>query len=178
MSNVLKYVDPLFGEISSNKPFPMVLFNDLTKVAEILAGDDYYFQLIRLIRHCGGVLDAVDSTSCPSLYLLLNALPVDKINLVYIGKRTDLNDAVKATIDCTIFFADGILRVSAQWCAYKEIRAREIVDSLVEPLMECGLITRTYVKHDSGDVERLSSSKDEAANILFSLSGYPSMRLE
>ncbi|SMG62307.1 conserved hypothetical protein [methanotrophic bacterial endosymbiont of Bathymodiolus sp.] len=85
-----------------------------------------------------------------------------------------MNANVEATLDCSITLLNGIVRVTAHWCAYKDVRANEIVTSLLNPLIENNLLTKVFIKTQGvNENKALSQDKETAKKQLFMLSGYP-----
>ncbi|WP_299945651.1 hypothetical protein [uncultured Microbulbifer sp.] len=167
------YIDPLFGEIDTRKSTPRVDLSNVTDVADRLPAQSFKNQLGRLLRDNDGKVDVIHYSSCPDFERFLEKIPKHEIDCIYIGQRTDQNKAVKATLDCTLFLSDGVLRVIAQWCAYKDIRAQEIVDTLLVPIMSNDFTDRTFIKWSHDEIESLPNDMNIASGELFTLSGYP-----
>lgn len=98
--------------------------------------------------------------------------------MIQIGQRKDVNTNVEATLDCSIFLINGMIRVTSHWCAYKEIRASEIIGTLLNPLFENKLIEKTFIKIPDNNIETLCKDKDMATKQLVALSGYPNVTIE
>lgn len=167
--------DALFGPININLNFNSIEFNKLTDQASRLEQEPFYSQVSRLLRENHGKIDAIDETSSPYLDLLLNKIPSDKVQLIYLRKRTDVNNAhdINGTIDCSLHMPDGVLRITAHWTAYKPMRAQEIVESLLKPIKERDLLSKTYIHYGENDIEKISQSIEEASQELFRLCGHP-----
>lgn len=73
---------------------------------------------------------------------------MSQIGLVYVGSRKDVNQNVKATLDCTLVFVEGTLNIRPHWTAYKEIRANEIINTLLKPLRKYKLVGKTLLVTD------------------------------
>lgn len=167
--------DYLFGQMRKTKGFPAIPLVNLLKVARHLTPEHFVKQLNRLVAASGGALDITDETSMPDFQAFLERIPSDDVHLVNISKRTDLNDSVDATLDCTLFIEGGMVRVSPQWCAYKYNRAIDIIDTLLKPLFEKQLLDRTFIDADWDDEELVSVDNylSYAPQVLFTLAGYP-----
>ena len=169
---ITKY-DVLFGEVYTRNNINTIQLSNITNASNRLQPRELGLQLNRLLRQNNGEVEAVDSTSSPDFYLILDKLLQSDVHCIYIGKRTDQNNSVKATLDCSLFLNDGLLKIVPQWCAYKEIRANEIVSSLIEPIFRNALLDRVYIDYGQNKYENLPSSVEEASGELFALSGYP-----
>tara|TARA_R110001583_G_scaffold88544_3_gene229463 strand:- start:1155 stop:1694 length:540 start_codon:yes stop_codon:yes gene_type:complete len=170
-----KKSDCLFGELTKEGEFYTMDFRLLTDLASQLKSEFFAVQLNRLLRSVDGRIDATDSTSMPPLDEFLDQIPENKIHLIRIGQRKDVNNSVVATLDCSIFFAEGLLRVTAHWCAYKGIRADEIVSTLLAPITQNNLLDRAYINWGNGEIEKVAAKRVDAKQQLFTLSGYPSV---
>jgi len=119
----------------------------------------------------------IDGTSHPSFDKLLQSLNADDIGQVLIGRRTDRNSNVKYTLDCQLWLHNGILDVRPHWTAYKEIRAGEIVQTLINPLTKERLLNRTFL-NDSDSADRRNWRKASGIPLdliqaVCTISGYP-----
>ncbi len=166
--------DFFFGKINKTEEgFYQLGLSEITKLGEMVSPDFFYSQLNRLLLNSSGFLDIYDGTSHPRFSSFLDTLFLNEIGMIQIGQRKDVNNNVKATLDCSIFLTNGIIRVTAHWCAYKEIRASEIIGSLLNPLVENKLIEKTFIKVPDNNIKPLSKDKEIATKQLFALSGYP-----
>ncbi len=97
---------------------------------------------------------------------------------IEIYARTDINNNVDATLACDIVLENGVVSVVPHWCAYKDIRADEIVSTLLVPLYLKGLHTRTYLRWEDGKTDKLTNGMDwgheDVLKAVFKLSKYPS----
>jgi len=166
--------DFFFGEIyeTKDKTFQLQL-SDVNKLGNIVSPEFFYAQLNRILLSYNNRIDLYDGTSHPDFPKFIKYLPPENIGMIQIGQRKDVNDNVKTTLDCSIFLTNGIVRVTAHWCAYKEIRADEIVSTLLNPLIEHKLIEKTFLKKPDGEAIAISRDKESASKQLFALSGYP-----
>jgi hypothetical protein len=165
--------DVLFGAIDTGESTSKLELNNIVDAARRLKTTGLIAQLNRLLRENNGSVEAVDYSSNPDFYVILDNLAKSDIHCIYISMRTDQNDSVKATIDCSLFLNDGLLRVTPQWCAYKDARSDEITGGLVEPLFRNNLHDLVYIDHGGNEFEDFPEDIDEASRALFSLSGYP-----
>ncbi|BCD97746.1 hypothetical protein [Marinagarivorans cellulosilyticus] len=170
--------DVLFGEIDTRGESCSLEFAGVVSVARRLQPRGFANQINRLLRESGGSVEAIEHTSDPDFYVILDKLSKADIDCIYIGRRTDQNSAVKATLDCSLFLSDGLFRVVPQWCSYKDTRADEIVGGLIEPLFKNELIDIVYIDYGQDEFEKLPDSIEEASRALFSLSGYPKYKKE
>lgn len=169
--------DCLFGEVTKSGDFYTLDLSLLTGIANQMKPRFFVEQLHRLLRSVEGRLDATDPTSTPPLVELLDQIPDENIHLIRISRRCDVNENVKATLDCSIFLAEGLLRVTAHWCAYKPNRAEEIVNSLLMPLAENNLLDRTFLDWGNDEYEKMPTERSSAIRELVTLAGYPSVTI-
>jgi len=167
--------DFFFGNINNEriKNIYSIGLHQLIDMAEKVDADYFTKQLNRLLTSVGGNLIVNNGTSMPSLYKLLNKIHSSEIGMVQIGARTDINDSVKATLECSFYLENGILNLRPHWCAYKDIRADEIISTLLVPLHENNLISKTFTIWSEGEAECFSEDIESQVSCLFSLSGYP-----
>ncbi len=132
-------------------------------------------QLNRALSEYGGSLIFTDETSSPNFWELINQIVTEDIGFIEIYARYDVNDSVKATLGCDIILLNGILSVQAHWCAYKEIRTREIIDTLLVPLHLKNLQNKTYIRWDDGRTEPLLHRDDYVTELkkVLQLANYP-----
>ncbi len=154
--------------------------SDLAAYADITTPKYFKRALNRCLRDIpNNRIIASDASTHPAGFAkILSLLDADDIGLTVIGRRTDVNDNVKYTLDCQLLLEEGILHVQPHWTAYKEIRAEEIVTTLLRPLMKKGLFSRTFINdnyesnyHDWQSISELSEI--ELVSIIFNLAGYP-----
>jgi len=167
--------DFFFGNINKEqfKNIYSIELHQLTDMAEKVGAGYFTKQLNRLLTSVGGNLIVDHGSSMPSLYKLLNKTHSSEIGMVEIGARTDVNDSVKATLECSLYLENGILNLRPHWCAYKSIRADEIISTLLVPLHENNLISKTFTIWSQGESERFPEDIESQVSCLFSLSGYP-----
>lgn len=135
-------------------------------------------QFNRLLKKMDGNIILSDGTSHPNFDELLNCINTRSIGGIYIEQETTVNDNVKATLSCSLFLAEGIIKVLPHWCAYKQIRADEIITTLLCPLHRENLEAITYLKVTDGEghkYKKLVHGDDYSREIkdVLELSGYP-----
>ncbi|WP_198266666.1 hypothetical protein [sulfur-oxidizing endosymbiont of Gigantopelta aegis] len=144
--------------------------------------DSRYFvrQVNRLLRKVDGYLDLTHGTSHPPFVQLMDLFGKGDIGFSVITARKDVNASVEATLDCSLYLDEGVIRVVPHWCAYKEIRASEIRDTLMSPLFRHGMIGKVFLSlaEDKAGLIALANNEKEALAQLFALSGYPTMKLK
>jgi len=166
--------DFFFGDITAHKAngvkYPLRDMNDLTKR---VTPDFFTDQLNRLVRIGNQRLTLTDDTSMPDFESLVSHIRPEAVGYVRIYPRKDINSAVEATLACDLIMKEGVVTVCPHWCAYKDIRAAEVVSTLLVPLHRTGLAARTYL--DDGEQEHrlimLGSTEDEIRAV-FRLAGY------
>jgi len=170
----VKIEDFFFGDvyISDDSQEHSISLRSANELASICGVKHFTAQIRRFLR-THGLLVLTEGTSHPPFPELIKHLETEEIGLVQIGAREDVNSNVPATLDCSLMFVEGIVSVRPHWTAYKEIRADEIVTSLLVPLHESGLIGRTITQRTRHSVELISSSVEQQINVLFGLSGFP-----
>ncbi len=75
-----------------------------------------------------------DGTSYPSFWSFIDKVDPEQVGFVEIYARQDVNDNVEATLACDIVLVNGVITVKPHWCAYKDIRADEVISTLLVPL--------------------------------------------
>lgn len=163
--------DFYFGTINktAGSEFSLSL-NHLNKLIRLgISPSAFTAQLNRLLAQTDSHLVVSDGTSYPDFITLINHINPDAISMIELEARTDINTAVDATLACNIYLADGVLNVRTNWCGYKDIRADEIMATLITPLYLLQLNTRTVI-----DNTLLSSDPADAIHQVFVLSKYPS----
>ena len=135
-------------------------------------------QFERLLKKNNGYLILSDGTSHPNFQEFLDCINTSKIGGVNIEKETTVNRNVKATLSCSLFFSEGIVKIEAHWCAHKEARASEVVTSLLCPLHRENLEAITFLKishDDDHKYKKLVHGDDYTREIkdIFELSGSP-----
>ncbi|WP_240224659.1 hypothetical protein [Rheinheimera hassiensis] len=127
-------------------------------------------------NHC--ILE--DGTSYPPFWDLIDKINPESIGCIEIYARTDVNEAVEATLACDILIDQGVISVVPNWCAYKVIRADEIVSSLLLPLHLKGLHRKALLRDADGKLKALrqepsdSGYRDELKLVL-DLAKYPNV---
>ncbi|EBA7134422.1 hypothetical protein B7I57_18925 [Salmonella enterica] len=166
--------DFFFGLINKNNPE-----TSLQKVvlqSKKVSKKFFTNQLNRCLNWTGGRLVLKDETSSPPFRDFIKKISPGAIGLVEISARDDINTNVEATLSCDIYLSKGVVTVEPHWCAYKSMRADEIISTLLVPLHEKGLHDRTFIVSSDGKRERLlcfhhSDFLDEVMR-LFILSRY------
>lgn len=164
----MKNADFFFG----SAPFDLYRWRDL---ASTVSQEHFTAQLNRYLKANNNFVEIFHETSHPDFSSLLGAISPQEIGNIKIFARTDQNNAVKATLACDILLVNGVVRVTPQWCAYKEARASEIISSLLVPIHARALQGKTYIIDGSGAIDRLLHGSDFESELqnIFSLSGYP-----
>lgn len=121
--------------------------NDLIRRGKLSGPEHFTAQLRRLIAQNPQAV-VTDGSSNPPFEDFLACLDMSQIGLVYVGSRKDVNQNVKATLDCTLVFVEGTLNIRPHWTAYKEIRANEIINTLLRPLRKYKLVGKTLLVTD------------------------------
>lgn len=167
------YDDFFFGKVNVKKP--VLNLREVISLSNQVSGEFFTNQINRLLFKTGGRLTLSDSTSFPPLKDFLDNILTEQTGFVELYARTDVNPTVKATLACDIFFPEGVITIMAHWCAYKTMRADEIISTLLIPLHLKGLHERTYIVFEDGSKERLLCDGDIKNEIvkIFMLSHYP-----
>lgn len=167
--------DFFFGEIYklSKTQEPYIVLSDACDLVDKVGAAFFTAQLNRLLMSMGGHLVLSDGTSHPCFQAFLAGVQASEIGFVEIQARTDVNNNVKATLECSIWLAQGVIHIRPHWCAYKSIRADEIVSTLLAPLHRKGLVGRTYIRWSSKVTETLPNDLREQVEAVFMLSQYP-----
>jgi hypothetical protein len=114
-------------------------------------------------------------TSYPEINGLLDKLPSEHIGRVVIRARTDMNSAVKATLECSIHTVHGAIHVRPHWTAWKPTREEEVIETLLVPLVAHCLIGRLYLEV-AGKPKPFTGSLNELIEAVLKLTGYPYLR--
>jgi hypothetical protein len=173
---VKKAADFFFGEYYVDDGTPVISLHELASLTKKVDAGFFSRQLNRFLKANGGRVFFSEGTSSPPFWQFIDKLAPDAIGVIEIYARTDMNQAVSATLACDIVMDQGIVSVAPQWCAYKDIRADEIVGTLLLPLHLKGLEARCLIRWEDGKTERLSRNmnyEEELAQV-FKLSKYPS----
>lgn len=169
--------DFFFGEYYSDGGATLSLHN-IQNVADKVKPDFFVRQLNRFLAENGGQLRLSNGTSHPPFWKFIDSVDPSSVGYIEIYARTDINDSVDATLACDITFDSGVVSVVPHWCAYKDIRADEIVSTLLVPLYLKGLHVRTYLRWEEGKTDKLTSGMEwgheDVLKSVFKLSKYPS----
>ncbi len=168
--------DFFFGKMHKGGLGFVLLLNDLTIIAQKVS--DFFFtaQLNRILKEHGGRLTISNETSSPDFWSLIDKIVSEQVGFVEIYARDDVNDSVNATLACDIYLLNGVLSIESHWCAYKDIRAGEVVSSLLVPLHLKALQNKTYIRWDDGTTDPLLQMSDYHTELqmIFILAKYPS----
>lgn len=167
--------DFYFGDSLKNSSIDL---STLVKLANQSNKQAFNTALNRVLRdNTNHTVRATCGTSFPDFIGLLKVIDTDTVSRVVIGARTDRNQSVKSTLDCKLYLPEGILHIVPHWCAYKELRAEEVVNTLVKPLTWNGLLKHTFISDNEKDSwhnqKAISQDLNEAIAELFALNGYP-----
>lgn len=167
--------DFFFKQYVDDKYSPSFSLHDVVAMADKVSPAFFCAQLNRLLKEHGGKVELDDPSSAPPFWGLISKLPEECIGYIEIYARTDRNPTLKATLACDIILAEGIVSVVTEWSAYKDIRAEEIVSTLLAPLHLCHLQDKTYLRYDdntTADLVQNDNLRGELKSI-FALAGYP-----
>lgn len=165
----MKNKDVFFGQA----PYDLFTINEIAKT---VSDSHFVAQVNRYLTYNGGCLDIFCGVSSPPFETLIKKLTKESIGRIKIFSRTDQNDAVNATLSCEILLEQGVINVVPQWCAYKEMRAEEIVTTLLLPLHSLGLQNVTFLEVDDKLIPLLEAGENDFESELraiFSLAQYP-----
>ncbi|KAA8690539.1 hypothetical protein [Pseudomonas caricapapayae] len=102
---------------------------------------------------------------------MLQHLLHEQIGYVHLGLRQDISEG--NNLVCTLVFVEGTLEIRAIWTAYKELRAYELVKTLLLPLRNSGLAERTLFHNDQGKLVRLPKDSENQLLAVLSYHGEP-----
>ena len=169
--------DFFFGEYSASKGNASIALYYLEQRFTKVEPAFFTRQLNRFLAENGGHLTVSDGTSRPSFWGLIDSIEPSDVGFVEIYARNDVNNAVTATLACDIVLDNGIVSVVPHWCAYKAIRADEIVSTLLVPLYLKGLHARTYLRWDPKETTKVLVGDrwchEETLMQVFQLAKYP-----
>ncbi|WP_326430368.1 hypothetical protein VQ574_20755 (plasmid) [Stutzerimonas frequens] len=138
------------------------------------APDAFIGHLSRLLRDLPSrSLVMIGETSNPELGTLLQGIPADQIKRIEISARTDANPNVKATLECSIWLLDGVIRIRPDWCARTANRADEIVSTLLMPLVAHKVMDRVQLIDQCGRKQQLPGNYQGIIEQTFTLAGHP-----
>lgn len=155
MLNKSKINDFFFGNITIAKGVASKSLYDVMDLADHVSGDYFSAQLNRVLVTLGCKFVLTHDSSCPDLYRLLDKIPFNSIGKVGIERHTDINNSVPCTLGCKVYLDQGFIDIQAHWCAYKDIRAYEIFESLIAPLHQYNLADKTYI-NDGEEFSKLN----------------------
>lgn len=152
--------DFFFQGIINGSPSNSVALADLQKKVFGAPKEFLSQQFDRLLGQIGGELTIWTEGSAPEFYQFLESVDPSWIGKVVIFAVPKDNDHVKATLSCELYFPHGIITFTADWCAYKTLRAQEVVHTLLVPIHQFGLGDRTLLRQPDGALYRLHTSYD------------------
>lgn len=135
-----------------------------------MSADYFYQQLNRVLAEVGGELIIKCDTSSPQFGEFITKLYPSDIGKI--ESRTDINNSVDATLANSIWLPNGVCHIRPYWCAYKQIRADEIISTLLIPLHLTGLDNKTYINVFDEDFHPLFESVDMELDHIFYISKY------
>jgi DNA-dependent RNA polymerase auxiliary subunit epsilon len=91
-------------------------------------------------------LEVTYGASNPPFRQLIEMLGLDRILVLEVFARHDQNPAVRATLGVDLYLDCGLIRVTSQWCARSENRARELVDTLLYPVFYHSIQDRLIIR--------------------------------
>tara|TARA_R110002050_G_scaffold188556_1_gene323140 strand:- start:2775 stop:3392 length:618 start_codon:yes stop_codon:yes gene_type:complete len=163
--------DFFFGQIDNSNTLRMPLSPVVAK-GNLVTPKYFTYQLNRLLKTHNNHVILYCDTSSPAFPELMSMLPHEEIGLIEIYAKTDVNEMMNATLACDIFLENGVVSVVPHWCAYKEIRSREIVSTLLVPLIKNNAYNKSFIR-EGGKKYMLPRENNELLNKIFSLSRYP-----
>ncbi|HGS4434334.1 TPA: hypothetical protein ACMDNU_003470 [Vibrio cholerae] len=167
--------DFFFGKVYGNSGATLRL-SDMEPLVRKVSAAFFTAQLNRMLKEHGGRLTISDGTSHPSFWSFIDKVDQEQVGFVEIYARQDVNDNVEATLACDIVLVNGVITVKPHWCAYKDIRADEVISTLLVPLHLKALQDKAYIRWDNGETEPLLQNdyhQDELEKV-FKVSKYPS----
>ncbi len=152
---------------------PIDLFK-VNEISETVSKEHFCAQVDRYLDSNNGKLSIVCEVSAPPFERFINQLDRSQIARIVIKARHDNNDAVKATLECEILLNKGVIVLTTQWCAYKSMRAEEIVNTLLVPIHKLALHKKTFIPFGD-ELEALIENDDYETEIraIFSLAEHP-----
>lgn len=168
--------DFFFGEVYEEGCGATLRLSNMEYLAGKVTAEFFTAQLNRMLKKHDGRLMITDGTSHPCFWSFIDKISPEQIGFVEIYACHDVNDNVEATLACDIVLNNGVITVKPHWCAYKEIRADEVVSTLLLPLHLKGLQDKAYVRWDNGETEPLLRNDHYQAELekVFKVSKYPS----
>lgn len=122
----------------------------LRQVSKRTVEPDFFTrQVNRFLEKNGNKITLNDDSSMPEFRGFIENINPCMVGAIMIYARTDINDAVPATLACDIMLDQGIVSVVTNWCGYKESRADEIMSTLLMPLHLSGLYRRSFIRKNT-----------------------------
>ncbi|MFQ2172004.1 hypothetical protein ACK345_02360 [Aeromonas rivipollensis] len=159
------------GELGENE----LCLSNVGELAKQVSPEFFTAQLNRLLKSLKGKVMLSDGTSSPNFWEFISKLSFYDVGFIELYARTDINKNINATLACDIMLHEGVVTVAPHWAAYKEVRAKELISTLVLPLHLTNLHGKTYLRTDKGLKEPLldgSYYRDELIRV-FRLSKNP-----
>jgi len=171
-----KMTDFFFKTLNRNKKESSLYLSELRDLTEEFPRYFLKKQINRILRDLPNhTLIMTCGTSHPDFLTLLELFNTEDIGQIVISYRTDIDSNVKRTLECTLILDEGVINIRPHWCAYKTMRADEIVTTLLMPTLLFGYENVTYLSHESG-VDKDNFRREDFEVLLmhiFALSGYP-----
>lgn len=169
--------DIFFGEYKYQEG-ARVWLSDINQLAGRYESPFFTRQLNRFLAENGRHVVIRDERTGPNFWGLIDKLEKSSIGAVEIYARTDIAENIDATLACDLIMDDGVVSVVPYWCAYKPLRARELVSTLLLPIFLKGLHEKTYLRLSEQENEPLlndlSSDFTPAVEKMFKLAKHPS----
>lgn len=170
-----KVKDFFFGEYNVDKNESCIALRDLDLLIKKTSPEFFTSQLNRILEKHNNHLTLSNGTSSPPFYQLIDNIISESIGYIEIYARTDINKHLGVTLACDIILEKGVISVVPHWTAYKDMRAGEIVSTLLVPLYLSGLCDKTYIRWANDKLESLSNKMDcrLVLNKIFTLAEHP-----
>ncbi|WP_387489091.1 hypothetical protein [Photorhabdus sp. RM96S] len=167
--------DFFFGDVYEGSGGATLRLSDMEALARKVSAEFFTSQLNRMLKEHDGLLTISDGTSHPSFWSFIDKVDTKQVGFVEIYARQDVNDNVEATLACDIVLVNGVITVKPHWCAYKDIRADEIISTLLSLHLKA-LQDKAYIRWDDGETEPLLQNDYFQAELenVFLVSKYPS----
>lgn len=159
-----KIKDFFFGELERSGKTLKSSLNKFGQLTGPVNKEYFTSQVERLFEEYKGfTLVLTDGTSHPDFESVLKKIDKDRIGLVKVFQRNDVNTNVDCTLACELYFKYGVIEVRPHWTAYKDIRMQEVFTTLIEPLWTQGLINKTSL------VDKLDFTSETYKNLSMSM---------
>lgn len=169
--------DFFFGEYVASNNRGSISLDQMLPLADKVSGVFFTSQLNRFLQLNSGRISLHDGTSQPSFFELIDKIDDSSIGYIEIYARTDVNSSVRATLACDIFLEHGVVSVTPHWATHQDIRADEVIATLLVPLHLKGLHAKSFVRTAASEPKRLLcpvlSNYEDEIRLVFDVSGYP-----